>query len=356
MNPNSSDNQNNRKTSPTDPSAGLSFSQRIFSHKSYTAPGSNTQTPSTMPIGTRNAIKLGGIVLGLILFAAAIIGSVFGIALYQKKNQPVSTVATQNLNISDLPKSGAVLNLGDPSQTLTVNSTATFNETLSVKKDLNIGGKLGLGGGISTNALEVTGATKLNTLNATGAVTLQGGLTVTGSLTLNGNANVTGNGTFSGDVSAANVIAKNSFNSGNLIISGHIVTSGTAPTVSPNTSVLGAGSSASIVGNDTAGTVSFRAGLNPGIGSGLLGSVGFRTAFTGAGPRVILTPNGQTAGELMFYVVHNLTGFSVGYTCRVFHGIDPFDPGNPISDASHCQKKLPAGVADEYSFDYQVIQ
>ncbi len=357
MNPNQPDNQIPRQTTPTDPSAGLSFSQRIFSHKSYTNPAANTTVPSNPKLSKSNIVRLGGIVVGLILFSAMIIGGVFALTNYQKQNKPAATgVNTQNLNISDLPKNGTALNLGDAGQTLTVNSAAVFNETMSVKKDLNIGGKLGLAGGLSTTSLEVTGATKLAQLTASGAVTLQGGLTVTGALTVNGNASVSGNGTFGGDVSANNIVAKNSFNSGNLTISGHIVTSGSTPAATPNNSVLGAGGSVNIVGNDSAGTVTFQAGANPGVGSGILGTVTFKTPFTGAGPRVTITPNGQAAGELMFYVTHNLTGFSIGYTCRVFYGIDQFDPTNTSTPISHCERHLPQGAIEQYGFDYEVVQ
>jgi cytoskeletal protein CcmA (bactofilin family) len=355
------DNNTSKPPIPAPDKSGLSFSQRIFGHQSY---GSGQKANADLAvssgrIGKAVTVKLGGMVVGLVLFAILMLGGVFVLNYYQKKSQktPVG-VSPQNINVSDLPKNNGVLNLGDSGQTLTINSTTTFNDTLSVKKDIVVGGQLELGNGLKATKLVVTGPTALTSLTTSGPVTLQGGLSVTGAVTINGNTSVTGNGTFSGDVSGNNIIARSSFYSGNLVISGHITTSGSTPGIAVNASTMGPGATATIVGNDNAGTITIKAGQYPSLApsGGSMATITFRTPYTAAGPRVSLTPVGPAAAELMHYVVHNNNSFTVGYTCRLYYNAASSFPAPDYPDAGIRCEHIPSNTYGEYSFDYQVMQ
>lgn len=318
-------------------------------------------------VGTSVKFRLAGFIGGIILVTVL---SIIGVAVFiiyrakvvkDLKATDTKTVANQEVSTEDLSKVSNPLNLSDPSRTLVVNSASIFNGQIQVKKDLILDGRLITSGRLSVNGLDASAASTLAATNINGALTvtgvsnLQGGLNVAGTLSVSGNANI------SGDISANTVTARTTLYSGNLTINGHLVTtqSGT-PSITANTAIVGAGGTATISGNDTSGTVTIKIGANPAFNTGgILAHISFRTAYTGTGPRVILTPNGSNAGELMYYMGHNLAGFDIGYTCRVYNGADPYDQDYPAASGGQTKARcthLPQNTFSEYSFDYQVIQ
>jgi cytoskeletal protein CcmA (bactofilin family) len=298
-------------------------------------------------LSRKNIIRLGGMVGGLAFLAIISFGGIFIINYSRNRAIVKNGVSNQAVVTPDNIKSTA-LDVSDPSKTFVVNSNTAIAGALSVQKDLNLKGRLVTNGALSVNGLAVSGATSLSattiasTLNVAGSTTLQGGLTVGNSLNVNGPLNVNGNASFSGDVSANTFNARSTFNTGNIIFSGHVVSGGSTPSISGYSPVLGAGGSAVISGNDTAGTVTIHTGSIVG-NSGTLATVVFRTPYSNSGPKVVLTPNGQSAGEIQFYVTHNMNQFQIGYSCRIY-----FDGVN-----TQCTKLL---ANSDYSFDYVVMQ
>jgi hypothetical protein len=164
-------------------------------------------------------------------------------------------------------------------------------------------------------ALNVTGSISTDTLVVRGNATVQE-LFVTGSATIDGALKVSGN------VEVAQ-----------LTVNGKIITQGSTPTA-----VLGAttgeGATASINGNDTAGTIEYVTGtdslpLHP-LTAGEQVEVDFVNDYSQA-PRVAITPKDAGSASIRYYVTATTTGFTV-------HFVDQ-----------------PTALQN-YSFDYIVIQ
>jgi hypothetical protein len=163
-------------------------------------------------------------------------------------------------------------------------------------------------------------------------VNIQGSITVNKNLTVFGNTNLGGNLSVSGLVTAASLsvgsISINTINlSGDLNIHGHIVPSGSNPSITA--SVGASGGTATILGNDTAGTVTINTG-NGTLIAGELAIITFRTPFATT-PKVQLTPVTSTASTLRYYATRSATFFTI--------------------DTS----TMPVAVTS-YSFDYLVTQ
>ena len=99
---------------------------------------------------------------------------------------------------------------------------------------------------------------------------------------------------------------------GNLTVNGHIITGGTAPTVATGAAACTA-PTVSVVGTDTAGTVTITTASGCSSTIGTMATVTFRTAF-GAGvvPRVILKPSNSNSAMLAIYNgTANNTSFTI---------------------------------------------
>jgi hypothetical protein len=147
-------------------------------------------------------------------------------------------------------------------------STATF-DNIATSGGLNVGG-----------SLNVSGPTTLTDLSVTGSVSIANNLTVQGMTTV-----------------------------GNITINGHIITSGSTPTITA-LAAAGTNATATITGNDTAGTITITTGgqsmvngiaqgNNPTIGE--LVKVAFAKSYTQP-PTVVITPGNQSAALLQVYV------------------------------------------------------
>ncbi len=164
-------------------------------------------------------------------------------------------------------------------------------------------------------------------LSVTGDTSLLGNVAIAQNLNVSGNTTmesltVTGASVFNGTVSVTGLIEVQTIK-----VNGHIVTAGDTPEVLAAVTA-GIGAAVSIMGNDTAGTITIVAGT--GAAPGELVHVAFTTDF-GIAPKVMLTAGNADSSGVRTYRSTSTTGFSV-------HSLDVLTPGVV------------------YSFDYFVVE
>jgi len=122
--------------------------------------------------------------------------------------------------------------------------------------------------------------------------------------------------------------------SGTVTAEGHIVTAGNAPTITADSAAAcGGTATATLSGDDTAGTVSVTTGSGSCSGTGDLVTVTFSSTY-GAAPRVTLTPDSASAQQLGAYNDRSVI-LSTAFTLAT--------GSTPSPDTT-------------YSWDYQVLQ
>jgi hypothetical protein len=219
------------------------------------------------------------------------------------KTTPLGTLTDQQL--SQL-KSNSTL-VGDPKQTLDIQSNTILEGQVLARSDLNVAGSLKVGGALSLPSISIAGSGNFGQVGVSGILSVGGDTSLQGQLTVQKNLNVTGTASFGSlsvsSLSVTSLQVKNDFS-----ISKHIVTSGSTPGRSPGTA-LGSGGTVSISGTDTAGSVSINTGGSP--PAGLFVTVSFSQHFA-ATPHVIITPVGSAAGSIPYYINRDSTGFSIG--------------------------------------------
>ncbi|MGH7197054.1 MAG: hypothetical protein ACREGJ_04820 [Candidatus Saccharimonadales bacterium] len=238
------------------------------------------------------------------------------------------------LSSETLDKLGVSRNpVGNPGTELVINPNSRFNGKVMAASDVNIAGELKLNnklsaadaslaklqaGDTSVQQLNVNGDGTLSSLslrkdmNVAGVTRLQGSVTIGQLLTVNNNVNI------AGSLSVGGTLTVRSFSISNLDISGRITTHGSAPGVSRG-GAAGSNGTASISGNDAAGTVAVNTGT--GAGNGILASVTFRSRY-GTTPHVVITPVGIGGN---FYVNRSAIGFSIGVSGALGPGGYAFD-------------------------------
>lgn len=227
-----------------------------------------------------------------------------------QRNKTVDTIAsinTQELSPEELSKlSTSNSSVGDPKQTLTVESNAIFSGKVLVRDSLDVAGGLKIGGSISIVGLTVSGTSALdqiqgNSLNISGDTNLQGQLAVQRGLTVSGGAS------FGGPISAPQITVQSFQIAGDLQISRHIDAGGGTPGKSDG-GALGSGGTSSVSGTDTAGTITINTGGGPGPGCFL--TVNFAQPFNET-PHVVVTPVGAGGAGLNYYINRTTNGFSL---------------------------------------------
>lgn len=265
----------------------------------------------------------------LLLFILIVVlsaGVVFVGIQRNKKELAPTTINTQPLSNETLDKlKDSDAKVGDPKQTLSVESNAIFSGKVLIRDSLDVAGAIKVGGSLSLPGISVSGTSNFdqiqaNNLAIAGNTTIQGQLTVQKTITSSSGA------TFGGPISAPQITVQSFQVSGDLQIARHIDAGGGTPGKSDG-SALGAGGTSSLSGTDTAGTLTINTGGSP--AAGCFATVNFAVRFNGT-PHVVITPVGSVGAGLNYYVTRNSSGFSVCTT-------------NPA----------PAG--QNFSFDYIVI-
>lgn len=275
------------------------------------------------------------IALGVVVVILAINAVVLGFVLKNKNKSDNQNTGQVTISESVLNKVGVNKStIGNSGVQLTIDPDTQFNGKLKAAGDVNIGGQLKLSskftagdaalaqleaGKTALSELNVSGTSTLSALNlrnglaVNGATQLQGAVTINQLLTVNNNLNLVGNLAVGGTISTAGFVARNLASTSTLTIGGHIITSGLIPNLGPG-NALGSNGTATINGNDSAGTISI--GIGVGANAGTIASVAFRTQYNTI-PRVIITAVGVGA---VFFISNPSVG---GFTVNVASGLPP---------------------------------
>lgn len=245
----------------------------------------------------------------LLFILIAVISSAVVFIAYQrnKKAAAPTTVTTTSLSGDSLEQiKSSDAKVGDPKQTLTIESNAIFSGKVLIRDSLDVAGGLKVGGSLSLPGIAVSGAASFdqiqaNTLGISGNASIQGQLTVQKGITSTSGA------TFGGPISAPSIATQSLQLSGDLQVIRHIDAGGSTPGKTDG-SALGNGGTASISGTDTSGTITINTGGSPAIGCFI--NVSFVNKFAGT-PHVIITPVGSAGAGLSYYTSRTSSGFSV---------------------------------------------
>lgn len=258
----------------------------------------------------------------ILLFVLAIVAIMI---IVRNESSTTLDVESQTLSSEDLAKlRGTTARVGDPKQTLSIESNAVFTGSVLLRSNLDVAGTLKVGGSLNLPGITVAGTStfdqiQANDLSVTGDTSIQGQLNAQ-------SINVSGNGTFGGSLSAGQLNIQTLQLSGDLQLNRHIDAGGGTPSKSDG-SALGGGGTTSISGSDTAGTATINTGGSP--SAGCLITITFAQRFNGT-PHVVITPVGSAGASLNYYVNRSNTNFSI------------------------CTTNAPAG-GSTFSFDYVAI-
>ncbi len=248
--------------------------------------------------------------LYLIAFIVIVILAVFVtyIALRQDSSETQITVTGDELTSEIIDELTAnETNIGDVTQTLTVEANAIFNGKILVKDNLDVAGSINVGGPLTLPGITVSGSSTFDDVEVGNNLSILGNASVQGTMSIQNGLTVTGDGTFTGRVSADSISARSFELLGDLQVTRHIDAGGATPSIS-RSAALGSGGTASISGTDTAGTITLNTGGSP--NSGTLATITFKNTFTG-NPHVIISPINAASAALEYYATRNSTSFTI---------------------------------------------
>jgi cytoskeletal protein CcmA (bactofilin family) len=236
------------------------------------------------------------------------------VALYLKNrsNDNVAkndaAIASQSLSsdaLQQLAKNG--VQVGDPKQTLNIQSNSVFSGAVLIRGELQVAGGLKIGSGsLNVPGLNVTGSASINKLQ-TQDLAVAGNGAIQGQLTVQRNLSVNGSGTFNGPLSATQISVSRLQLTGDLTLTHHLVAGGAIPG-RVNGGALGGGGTSSVSGSDTAGSISIHTGS--GTHSGCFTTINFTEHFQST-PHIVVTPVGSAAAGLNYYIQRSTTNFSI---------------------------------------------
>ncbi|MDB5164292.1 MAG: hypothetical protein JWS12_910 [Candidatus Saccharibacteria bacterium] len=225
--------------------------------------------------------------------------------LYNRKT--ATTASDQTLTdkaLKDLKSSTS--KVGDPKQTLNIESNAVFAGTVLVRDSLDVAGTIRVGGALSLPGITVSGKSSFDQVQIN-SLAIAGNASVQGTLTVQKSLSVSSGGSFTGPLSAPQITVGVLQLTGDLQLGHHIDPTGASPSSSGG-SALGGGGTAGVSGTDTAGTVSINTGSSPAAGCFI--TVNFTQKFNGT-PHVIISPVNSNTGSLSYYTNRSVTNFSV---------------------------------------------
>lgn len=253
---------------------------------------------------------IGRLNIYLLLFLLILVLSVFVVFIgmqRSKKELESPTVTTTPLTQETLDQiNGSDATVGDPKQTLSVESNAIFSGAVLVKGNLDVAGAIKVGGALNLPGLNVAGSSTFDQISANG-MAVSGDAGIQGSVNIQRNLTVGGSAQFGGPVSVPQLTVQSIVISGDFAITRHIDAGGGTPGVSGG-GALGAGGTVSVSGSDTAGTLTINTGGGP--GAGCFATISFAQSFTQT-PHIVITPVGSAAAGLNYYITRNTTSFQV---------------------------------------------
>lgn len=245
----------------------------------------------------------------LIFILIVVLSGGIVIVAYQRNRKAAAptTITTTTLSQDTLNQlKGSDATVGDPKQTLTIESNAIFSGQVLVRSSLEVAGSLKVGGSLSIPNLSVTGQATFDQLQAN-SLAITGNAAIQGQLSVQKGITTSGGGTFGGAISTPQLTTQSLQLSSDLIISKHIYPSGVMPGKSDG-SALGNGGTSSVSGTDTAGTVTINTGGSPAVGCFV--TVNFSSNFGGT-PHIVITPVGSAAAGLNYYITRTSRNFSI---------------------------------------------
>lgn len=248
------------------------------------------------------------IYLLLFILTLVLAGFIVFIGLQRsKKDLGTTTITTTPLSQETLDQlNGSDASVGDPKQTLSVESNAIFNGAVLVKGSLDVAGAIKVGGTLSLPGISVSGSSTFDQISAN-QLAVAGDTGVQGTLNVQNNLTVAGSAQFGGPVSVPQLSVRSLILEGDLAISRHIDAGGGTPGLS-NGNALGGGGTASISGSDTAGTVTINTGGGP--GAGCFATINFAQRFTQV-PHIVITPVGAAAAGINYYITRTTSSFQI---------------------------------------------
>jgi len=305
-------------------------------------PGSSHRAVPKGKASITTIYRKADILTTLLTFGGAILAAVILLGGYaflnRPKNTPTATPKVTSLSKSDLDKLGAFFSgnsAGNSSEVLTISSSSLFNNRVAISSDLKVVGGLQVSGSTSLADLSVDKTSTLGVTSVRGSLTVAGPLSLQSPATLGaggtvkGDLAVSGNGSFGGSISAGVINVSTLTVSGTLNLNSHLSIGGVTPSATP---ISGTATSASVEGNDAAGTVTVNVAPNSSGNSAQLVTVTFHNAYPRA-PYIVITPIGAAAAALEPFILKTATNFTVGAATLNNNG-----------------------NATTYSFDYWVVQ
>lgn len=242
-----------------------------------------------------------------ILIVVVVIGFTLVSVQRNKKEAAPTTIQTQPLTQDALNKLNASnSSVGDPKQTLSIESNAIFTGKVLIRDSLDVAGTIKVGGSLTLPGLTVSGTSSFDQLQAN-KITSAGDANIQGQLTVQKGLTTSGGASFGGPITAPQITVQSFQLSGDLQLQRHIDAGGGTPGKTDG-GALGSGGTSSVSGTDTAGTITINTGGSPGVGCFI--TVTFAQKFN-ATPHIVITPVGASAGGLSYYITRTNGSFSV---------------------------------------------
>lgn len=258
-----------------------------------------------------------------ILLVAAI---AITLAVRQNKQSDDSRLPSQTLTPEELSRlKGTDASVGDPKQTLTIESNTVINGRVLLRDNLDVAGTIQVGGSLNLPGITVAGISNFEQIQAA-SLNISGDTTIQGQLNVQQNLAVSGSASFGGAISASQLNIQALQLNGDLQLNRHIDAGGGTPGRS-NGNALGGGGTSSVSGSDTAGTATINTGSGPSAGCYI--TINFAQNYNDT-PHVVITPSSSGGAGLDYYVTRSAGSFSI------------------------CSINVPP-AASSFSFDYIVI-
>jgi cytoskeletal protein CcmA (bactofilin family) len=242
-----------------------------------------------------------------ILIVVLSVGLIFvGMQRDKKANTPTTTDTTPLTQETIDQLKGSEAKVGDPKQTLSIESNAIFSGKVLVRDSLDVAGTIKVGGALSLPGISVAGSSSFDQVSANN-LAVAGNTTIQGQLTVQQTLTVTGGASFGGPISAPQLSIENLQLNSDLQLNRHIDAGGGTPGKTDG-GALGSGGTSSVSGTDTAGTITINTGSNTGAGCFI--TVTFNQKFNST-PHVVVTPVGINGAQLDYYITRNTSSFTL---------------------------------------------
>lgn len=324
MEPNQNTDENSLETPETPAESTNSAAQTT---------GAITQAPAAIPeapkkpsLSKRIQSVISRVNVYLLLFVLILVlasGIVFVGYQRTKKQGTITQVNTQPLDEATLEQlNGSDTVVGDPKQTLSVESNAVFSGKVLIRDSLDVAGAIKVGGSLNLPGITVSGTSNFDQIIAN-RLSIAGDLSVQGIMSIQRNLTVSGSGTFGGPISAPQLTVQTLALNNDIQLNRHIDAGG--PTPGQTNLTLGGGGTASVSGSDTAGTVNINYTGGASANACFI-RVNFAARFNGT-PHVIITPNNFASAKNLKYYVNDrsATGFQICAADVTGNGTYAFD-------------------------------